>query len=104
MSTESMILNEQIFEWDKQKNIANIKKHGVSFKIAALAFFDPSSTLLDDAGHSYDEERFILVGFSKGASLLTVCHCYRDDGDVVRIISARSATREEQELYGGYYD
>jgi len=102
MATEKFIMRGQCFEWDKEKNISNIKKHGVPFKMAASVFFDPNSALCDDEGYSDDEDRFILVGFSEDSSrLLTVCHCYRDDGDVVRIFSARKATAEEQDYYGG---
>ena len=101
MSTESFKVQGQVFDWDKQKNLQNIKKHGIPFRTAALAFFDPSSTIISDKGHSQDEDRFILVGFSEKHRLLTVCHCYRDDGQVVRIISARKATKAEQDIYGG---
>jgi len=89
------------FDWDRNKNLSNIEKHGVSFKMAATAFFDPNAVILDDEEHSQDEERFILIGFSGSHRLLTVCHCYREDGEIIRIISARKATKTEQKLYGG---
>ena len=90
------------FEWDRDKNLSNIEKHGIAFKIAATAFFDPNAVIFDDKEHSYDEERFILIGFSGRHNLLAVCHCYRDDdGETIRIISARKATKKEQKLYGG---
>ena len=101
MPTESFEIRGQVFDWDKQKNLLNIKKHGISFKIAALAFFDPNSTIISDEGHSQNEDRFILVGFSEKHHLLTICHCYREEGEVVRIISARKATNAEQDIYGG---
>ncbi|MDR0249073.1 MAG: BrnT family toxin [Oscillospiraceae bacterium] len=86
----------QRFEWDRDKNISNIEKHGIPFKVAATVFFDPNALLFDDDGHSRDENRFIIIGFGKNYRLLTVCHCYRENGDVIRIISARKATKTEQ--------
>ena len=57
--------------------------------------------MYDDEEHSQDEDRFILIGENKYDKLLTVCHCFRDDGNVIRIISARKANKTEQEIYGG---
>ena len=78
-----------------------IEKHGVSFKMAASSFFDPNALTFDDGEHSQDEDRFILIGVNKYDKLLTVCHCHRENGNVVRIISARKANVAEQDLYGG---
>jgi uncharacterized DUF497 family protein len=89
------------FDWDRDKNISNIEKHGVSFKMAATAFFDPNAVIFDDEAHSQNEDRFILIGFSGSHRLLTVCHCYRENEEVIRIFSARRATKTEQKLYGG---
>ena len=89
------------FDWDRDKNISNIEKHGVSFKEAATAFFDPNAVIIDDDSHSQYEERFFLIGFSANYRLLTVCHCYRENEEIIRIISARKATKNEQKLYGG---
>jgi len=94
-------LHDYHFDWDRDKNISNIEKHGVSFKTAATAFFDPNAVILDDETHSHDEDRFTLIGFSGSHRLLTVCHCYRRDGEVIRIFSARKATKTEQKFYGG---
>jgi uncharacterized DUF497 family protein len=95
-------LNGYRFNWDRKKNLSNIEKHGISFKVAATAFFDSSAVILDDKGHSQDEDRFILIGFSGSHRLLTVCHCYRQENDeVIRIISARIATKSEKKFYGG---
>ena len=91
------------FNWDRHKNIANIEKHGVSFKEAALTFFDPNAIILDDEAHSQYEERFLLIGFSEKYRLLTVCHCYREKETVIRIISARKATKQEANKYGGVF-
>lgn len=91
----------QRFDWDTDKNLSNIEKHGIPFKEAATVFRDDNAVILDDGGHSQDEERFTIIGFSGNVRLLTVCHCYRDAGDIIRIISARKATKTEQKIYGG---
>ena len=91
----------QIFDWDRNKNLSNIKKHGVPFKEAATVFKDNAAVILDDAEHSQDEERFKIIGHSGNLRLLMVCHCYMDDDSVIRIISARKATKEEQNQYKG---
>ena len=87
------------FEWDERKSVANLKKHGVSFKEAESAFYDERAKLIDDPDHSEDEDRFILLGLSAALRVLVVCHCYRSDDGVVRIISARKATTMEVKSY-----
>ena len=87
------------FEWDENKNIANRKKHNISFEEAQTAFYDDNALLIDDPDHSEEEERFILLGFSHRANLLVVCHCYRQSESVIRIISARRATKNEEKDY-----
>ena len=87
------------FEWDENKNIANRKKHNISFEEAQTAFYDDNALLIDDPDHSEEEERFILLGFSHRANLLVVCHCYRQSESVIRIISARKATKNEEKAY-----
>ena len=72
-------LNGKAFDWDAKKNLINIEKHGVSFKMAAASFFDPHAITLDDDYHSQEEDRFILIGINKYDKLLTVCHCYREE-------------------------
>jgi len=99
--TEEYGFQDYCFNWNKDKNLSNIRKHGLSFKEAASAFLDPYATIIDDIEHSQDEERYILVGMSKKLNLLMVCHCYRDDDEIICIISARAATKKEQKLYGG---
>ena len=88
-----------IFEWDENKNTANRRKHNVSFEEAQTAFYDDNALVIDDPDHSGDEERFILLGFSHKANLLVVCHCCRQSESVIRIISARRATRNEEKAY-----
>ena len=92
-------INGKLFDWDIKKNLVNIEKHGVSFKMAASAFFDTQSILYDDEKHSINEDRFILLGLNKLNNLLVVCHCYRDSGNVIRIISARKADKKEEQYY-----
>ena len=101
MATETYELRGQIFNWDRNKNLSNIDKHGISFKSAALTFFDPNAATLEDAANSQNEERFLLIGLSEAYKLLTVCHCFREDDTIIRIISARKATKKEEKEYGG---
>ena len=102
MQIEVYELRGQIFEWDRGKNLSNIRKHGITFKNAAKAFFDPNAEIYDDEEHSQNEERFVLIGMDENERILTVCHCYRGSNEsVIRIISARKATKFEEELYGG---
>lgn len=87
------------FEWDDRKAAANTKKHGVSFEEARSVFVDERAKLIDDPDHSEDEDRFVLLGLSSTLRLLLVCHCYRSEGNVIRIISARKANANEAKSY-----
>ena len=87
------------FEWDEKKNKANIRKHGVAFEEAMTVFFDENAILFDDPEHSDREERFLLLGMSTEANVMIVCHCCRQSDTVIRIISARKATRREERRY-----
>jgi uncharacterized DUF497 family protein len=87
------------FEWDERKAAINAKKHGVSFDEAKSVFVDENAKLIDDPDHSEDEERFVLLGLSSALRLLLVCHCYRSEGNVIRIISARKANIQESRSY-----
>lgn len=87
------------FEWNPRKAETNRKKHGVSFEEAKSVFLDERARLIDDPDHSENEERFVLLGLSSSLRLLLVCHCYRSQGNVIRIISARKATRDELKTY-----
>ena len=89
------------FEWDTAKAIANRKKHGVSFEEAQSVFYDEFALQFFDKAHSETESRFLMLGMSNQARLLMVCHCERADGAVIRIISARNATRKEAGFYPG---
>ena len=89
------------FEWDPSKAESNAKKHKVTFEVAKTVFYDDFAVQFLDEEHSFDEERFLLLGMSSDARLLLVCHCEREDGDVIRIISARKATESEAQNYRG---
>lgn len=92
-------MNSLRIEWDPRKAAANLRKHGVSFEEAKSAFHDENAKLIDDPDHSSDEERFILLGLSFSLRLIVVCHCYRGNDEVIRIISARKATARETKSY-----
>ncbi len=89
------------FEWDNDKNLKNKQKHNISFEEAKTVFYDPSALLIHDPNHSIDEERFLIMGMSQNLKILVVCHCYRDDDEIIRIISARKANKGEIKQYGG---
>lgn len=88
------------FEWDENKNQTNRQKHGISFEEAETVFYDEKALVIDDPNHSGEEERFIILGLSQKARLLVVCHCCRASETVIRIISARKATKTESSYYG----
>jgi uncharacterized DUF497 family protein len=92
-------MNEVRFEWDERKNQQNIKKHGVSFEEAQTLFYDVNAIRYFDPDHSDEEDRFIMLGLSYKLRVLVVCHCYRQDDTVIRIISARKADRTESRAY-----
>ena len=89
------------FEWDEAKAAANFRKHQVSFAEAQSIFFDEFGVQFFDDDDSSGEDRFLMLGMSSGAKLLIVCHCERDEGATVRIISARKATKRESAFYRG---
>ena len=85
------------FEWDKNKAASNLSKHGVSFDEARTAVDDPLYIDFYDPDHSYDEHRYIIIGQSRQNNLLVIA--YTERGNVIRLISARQATRKERETY-----
>jgi uncharacterized protein len=89
------------FEWDPPKAAANLRKHQVSFDEAKSVFYDEFAVQFFDDEHSSEEDRFLLLGMSSGAKLLIVCHCEREQGEIMRIISARKATKRESAFYQG---
>jgi uncharacterized DUF497 family protein len=83
------------FEWDPKKNASNIKKHKISFEEAKTVFLDDNAAIAIDPDNSINEERFIIIGFSSFARLILVCFCERNNGNTIRIISARKLTKKE---------
>lgn len=94
----SIKIGELDFVWDENKNQLNIERHGITFLQATTAFNDPFGRIDYDDEHSDYEDRFILIGNNIEGKLLTVCHCIREGG-VIRLISARKATKEEMRGY-----
>ena len=92
-------MSDLSFEWDEKKNNSNQKKHGVSFDEARSVFFDESAIEFFDRKDSRSEDRFLMLGMSSSLRILLVCHCLRDSESVIRIISARKATKTEQIEY-----
>jgi uncharacterized DUF497 family protein len=88
-------MSKLLFEWDENKNKSNIQKHKVSFEEAKTVFYDENALVADDPEHSEQEDRFIIFGFSSVARVLLVCFCERNQGNVIRIISARKLTKVE---------
>ena len=95
-------MNTISFIWDNTKAKENLEKHKVSFEEAQTVFSDPNARMIFNTEHSGDEKRFIILGISSALRLLVVCHCYRENDMIIRIISARKATRKEQKQYGSF--
>ena len=87
------------FEWDAVKAASNIKKHGISFTEAQSVFFDEFAVQFFDQKNAEKEDRFLMLGVSNETNLLLICHCERDDGNTVRVILARKATKNERKHY-----
>ena len=92
-------MNNLRFEWDQNKNYENIKKHKVPFEEAKTVFFDESARLVSDPEHSINEERYIILGISSKLKILVVVHTYKQNDELIRIISARKATKSESKYY-----
>jgi uncharacterized DUF497 family protein len=90
------------FEWDPRKSRVNKAKHGIEFDEARTAFLDENARVIPDPEHSEGEDRFVLMGLGVQLRVLIVCHCYREDQGVIRIISARRADPSERKQYAGY--
>lgn len=90
------------FEWDPRKSTSNLKKHGVSFDEAKSVFLDDFAVQFYDSDNSeLEDDRFLMLGLSSDSRILLVCHCERDSGNTIRIISARKATKRERKFYKG---
>jgi len=92
-------MSDITFEWDERKNRENKRKHKVSFEGAQTVFLDENAIRFLDPDHSQDEDRFLMLGMSFTLRVIVVCHCYREDDSVIRIISARRADKREQSHY-----
>ncbi len=89
------------FQWDDNKARINSEKHGVTFQEAKTVFYDEFADQFFDQENSDEEDRFLLLGRSIHSRILMVCHCYRESDEVIRIISARRATKTETKFYRG---
>ena len=87
------------FLWNEEKAKINLERHRVSFVEAKSVFYDEHARLISDEDNSENEDRFLLLGMSFKPRLLLVCHCYREDDHVIRIISVRKSTRHEAQMY-----
>ena len=92
-------MGEIRFVWDENKNELNKKKQGISFEEAKDVFGDENAILFNDPDHSYEEERFLIIGITEIKGICIVSHCYRDEDSTIRIISAREATKKERKIY-----
>lgn len=92
-------MNDLKFDWDKSKATLNKKKNGVSFEEAVTVFYDDDALEFHDPDHSESEDRFIMVGLSFKTKILVVSHCLRQSDSLIRIISARKATKQESQRY-----
>ncbi len=95
-------MSELRFEWSSRKAAENRKKHGVSFEEAKSAFLDENARVIPDPVQPEDEDRFILLGLSVQLRLLVVCHCYRQEDEVIRLISARKSDKSERKQYSEF--
>lgn len=96
-------MSELRFGWDEFKAESNEQKHGISFNEAQTVFYDENARLRYDSEHSIDEERYILLGMSSSLRLLVVSHLYQEDVELIRIISARKATKRERQQYRHFF-
>jgi len=92
-------MKELRFEWDSDKAKTNLAKHGISFEEATSVFYDSWAVEFYDDQNSDWEDRFLLLGISAQLRLLMVCHCHRVADSVIRLISARKATKNEAVYY-----
>ncbi len=92
-------MTEIKFAWDGAKDRLNRRKHGVSFEEAQTVFYDENAIRFPDPDHSQDEDRFLMLGVGYRLRVLLVCHCFREDDSIIRIISARKATKKEIRRY-----
>lgn len=92
-------MDELKFEWNIEKDKLNTNKHGVSFNEAKSVFYDEYAIQFYDPEHSESEDRFILLGSSFKLNTLVICHCFKQEETIIRIISARKADKDEAQAY-----
>jgi uncharacterized DUF497 family protein len=92
-------MKELSFTCDHRKAAINVKKNGITFDEATTVFYDPTALIISDPDHSTEEDRFVILGVSLKMNLLVVCHCSRENVSIIRIISARKATKIEKKHY-----
>jgi uncharacterized DUF497 family protein len=97
----NVLMSSIAFEWDPSKASSNQRKHPVNFEEAKSVFYDENAKIIHDPDHSISEDRFVILGTSMVARILVVIHCYRKKDSVIRIISARKATKKETTHYYG---
>jgi len=96
----NIIMTQLKFEWDPEKAEANRKRHKIAFEEAVSVFSDENALVIPDPDHSAEEARFVLLGMSWSLRILVVCHCFRKNDQIIRIFSARKATKAESKQYG----
>lgn len=96
-----IIMKDVRFEWDRKKELANFRNHGVEFEEAKTVFYDERAIEFYDEDHSSKEVRFLMIGLSLKFRILLVSYTFREisDEDLIRIISSRKATKNEQKVY-----
>ena len=87
------------YEWDEDKSIKNLKKHGIRFEEAQIIWSDPNAQEFIDSVSDIKELRFIRIGLNPRRGILLVVYCEKEDGELIRIISARKATNSEKAIY-----
>ena len=90
---------ELSFQWDKNKDVLNYKKHGIHFSEVSTVFYDENAKEYFDPDHSENEERYLMLGMSRILRVLVVSYCYRETENIVRIISSRKANSHEAKDY-----
>ncbi len=96
-----IIMKDVRFEWDRKKDLANFRNHGVEFEEAKTVFYDERAIEFYDEDHSSKEGRYLIIGLSLKVRILLVSYTFRErsDEDLIRIISSRKATKSEQKVY-----
>ena len=92
-------MDEIEFSWDARKARQNLQKHKVSFEDAATVFYDENAIEFYDPGRSIEEDRFLMLGLSVRLRIIIVSYCLRKRGSEIRVISARKATKKEEQVY-----